>query len=157
MFFTTGGTRLSPSMSVAQITRRVRADGFEEEPAFRVLYGRCTSHDETCPSADVELRLHGELDALDCEGPEVSRVTRTDSHVVVEYRPEGISEAFEVGVGPGRCTGETLPTATTSESDASASEVHSAWVMIDGSHGMARAVLGRLPVRAITRALPRGT
>ena len=147
VFFTVGGTPLSPSMSISRIERRVRADGFEDEPAFRMLYGRCVSHDETCPSAEVELRLHGELDALDCDSPEVARVTRTKSHVVVEYRAEGTAETFEVGVGPGRCTGETLPASTES--------VHSTWIMIDGTHGMARAVLGRLPVRAITRALAR--
>src|SRR4029079_19510497 len=46
-FITTEGTALSPSLSVATIEQRLRADG--ANPAFRVLYGRCASHDESCP------------------------------------------------------------------------------------------------------------
>jgi hypothetical protein len=146
MFITTEGTSLSPSMSVAAIERRLRADG--ANPAFRVLYGRCASHDESCPSVDIEVHVHTELDALDCDEPTVRQVTRADSHVVVEHQPEGDLQTLEVSVGPSGCAGDPRPTG-----DAALADSRSAWIYISGSHGMAHAALGQLPVRAITRAL----
>jgi hypothetical protein len=144
-FITTEGTHLSPSMSIASIERRLRADG--SNPAFRVLYGHCASHDESCPSVDVEVRVHTEPDILDCGAATVRRVTRTTSHVVVEHTAEGVLQVFEVSVGPGGCASDPQPT-----NDA-ATRTRSAWIYVSGTHGMAHAALGALSVRAITRAL----
>ncbi len=146
-FITTEGTPLSPSMSVASLERRLRADG--ANPAFRVLYGRCASHDESCPWADIEVRVHDELDALDCEASNVRRVTRAGEHVVVEHVPQGDLQDFEVSIGPGGCAGDRAP----SGDEASGDATRSAWIYLSGTHGMAHAALGQLPVRAIVRAL----
>lgn len=142
------GTPLARSMSVSQIERRLRRD--EAGPAFRVLYGRCASHDEDCPSVDIELRLHAQLDAIDCDAPTVTRVTRTASHLVVEHRPEGPLESFEVAIGPGRCVGDPPP-----EPAPDPERMHSVSIYIEGTHGLGRRALGQLPVRAIARALGR--
>jgi hypothetical protein len=146
-FITTEGTPLSPSMSVASIERRLRADG--GNPAFRVLYGRCASHDESCPWADIEVRVHTEVDLLDCDAATVSRVTRAGQHVVVEHLPANILQEFEVSIGPGGCAGDQ----PASDDTAPAASTLSAWIYVSGTHGMAHAALGALSVRAITRAL----
>jgi hypothetical protein len=146
-FITTEGTPLSPSMSIAAIARRLRDDG--GNPSFRVLYGRCASHDESCPWADLEVRVHDELDALDCDAATVRRVTRAGHHVVVEHEPQGELQDFDVSVGPGGCAGDRPPSGDT----APAASTRSAWIYVSGTHGMAHAALGQLPVRAITRAL----
>lgn len=146
-FITTEGTPLSPSMSVASIERRLRADG--ANPAFRVLYGRCASHDESCPWADVEVRVHDEPQTLDCEAASVRRVTRAGLHVVVEHVPAGDMQDFEVSVGPGGCAGHDDP----SNDETPADHARSAWIYVSGTHGMAHAALGRLPVRTFMRAL----
>jgi len=147
MFITTEGTPLSPSMSIASIERRLRADG--ANPAFRVIYGRCASHDESCPWADVEVHILAEPQALDCDAATVRRVIRAGDHLVVEHVAEGDVQTFEVSVGPGGCEGP--PSA--GEDEAPGDDVRSAWIYLSGSHGMAHAVLGRLPVRTLLRAL----
>jgi hypothetical protein len=146
-FITTEGTALSPSMSVASIERRLRADG--SSPAFRVHYGNCASHDESCPWVDVEVRVSDELDVLDCDAATVRRVTRAGHRVVVEHAPAGELQDFEVSVGPGGCAGDPQP----ADDTAPAASTRSAWIYVSGTHGMAHAALGRLPVRAIARAL----
>ena len=149
-FITSEGTPLSPSMSVGSIERRLRADG--ANPAFRVLYGRCASHDEDCPWADVEVRVHDGLDALDildCEAKSARRVIRAGDHVVVEHVPQGNLQEFEVSVGAGGCAGDRDGISD----DGTKSDARSAWIFVSGTHGMAHAVLGRLPVRAMMRAL----
>jgi hypothetical protein len=146
VFVTTEGTALSPSMSVAAIERRLRADG--GNAAFRVLYGRCASHDETCPWADVEVHVHAELDALDCDAATVRRVTRAGDQLVLEHAPEGDLQDFEVNVGPGGCAGEGP-----ASGDVAPAGPRSAWIYLTGTHGMAHAALGQLPIRAIRRAL----
>ena len=146
-FISTEGTPLSPSMSVASIERRLRADG--ANPAFRVLYGRCASHDESCPWADVEVRVHTELEVLECDTATVRRVTRAGQHVVVEHEPAGELQEFEVSVGAGGCTGDEPPT----DGAAETTSTLSVWIHVSGTHGMAHAALGRLPVRAIMRTL----
>lgn len=149
-FITTEGTSLSPSMSVRSIERRLRADG--SNPGFRVLYGRCASHDEDCPSADVEVRVQYGLDALDvldCEAKTARRVIRAGDHVVVEHVPQGNLQEFEVSVGSDGCAGDR----DADTDDGTTGDARSAWIFVSGTHGMAHAVLGRLPVRAIMRAL----
>jgi hypothetical protein len=135
-------------MSVRSIERRLRADG--SNPAFRVLYGRCASHDEDCPSADVEVRVYDGLDALDvldCEAKTARRVIRAGEHVVVEHVPQGNLQEFEVSVGAGGCAGEE------GTEDGTNGDARSAWIFVSGTHGMAHAVLGQLPVRALKRAI----
>lgn len=54
-----------------------------------------------------------------------------------------------MSIGPDACTGDPRPT----DEAAPAASPRSAWVYVMGTHGMAHAALGRLPVGAVLRAL----
>jgi hypothetical protein len=55
-----------------------------------------------------------------------------------------------LSIGPGGCMGERDPTDA-----APTASPRAAWIYVSGTHGMAHAALGQLPVRALARALAR--
>lgn len=145
-FVTTEGTPLSPKLSVATLEQRLRADG--ANAAFRVIYGRCASHDESCPWADVEVRVHEEPGAFECPAAAEERAMRAEVHVEVEPLTAGEPQTLDLSVGPRICAGAH---------DRSDEEVfvatRSAWIYVAGTHGMANAALSRLPMKTILRVL----
>ncbi len=128
-FMTSEGERLSPSMSVSAIDRRlVRGDGL-----LWVQYGRCASHSTRCPWASLWI----DLDATDPPlGPDVARRADLPSHTVFHAsRDDAFEQAWVVWIQP-----QDDPTIA-------------ATIEIDGVLGLDRAALGALPIRRITAAL----